>query len=309
MRAALDGRVRWEPGGRPLESLRSLRGLGRWDICHAHMTAAEALAVATRPVHKAPVVSTRHFAARRGASPAGRVAAPWIAAGITREIAIGEFVAEHLERRPEAVIALGVPQSRSLWRPANRVVLLLQRLEAEKDTATALRAWHAAELDGDGWHLRVCGEGSERGELERLVEAEGIRGVTFAGWTDDVAKELEDAGVLLASALAEPLGLSVLDAMAAGVPVVASASGGHLETAGSVDGAVMFEPGDPSAAAGALQSVVPDAVRSRLSAAGRKVVAERFTLDGHVDRLLAEYETARADRVHTGLRRMARRFA
>jgi glycosyltransferase involved in cell wall biosynthesis len=258
------------------------------------MTAAEAVAVFTRPVHRAPIVSTRHFAARRGASWAGRIAAPLIGARLTREIAIGEFVAAHLERVPDSVIVTGVPESECLWQAGNRTVLVLQRLEAEKDTSTALRGWEASGLGNDGWSLSVFGDGSERAELERWVAEQEVAGVTFGGWTDDVAGELGRAGILLASAPAEPLGLSVLDAMAAGVPVVASAAGGHLETVGLIPAAPLFPPGDASAAANALRSLRSESLRRRLSEAGRQLVAEQFTIGRYTDRLLLEYDAARS---------------
>jgi glycosyltransferase involved in cell wall biosynthesis len=292
MQELLDGHADWEPGATPLEAVRSVRRLGRFDICHVHMTAAEAVALLTRPVHRAPIVSTRHFAAHRGASALGHLAAPWIGARMARQIAIGEFVAEHLERRPDAVIVTGVPEVRCLWQPASRTVLVLQRLEAEKDTMTALRAWQMSELAGEGWSLSVFGAGSQRSELEHWVTAEGVAGVNFGGWTNDTAGELSRAGILLASAVAEPLGLSVLDAMAAGVPVVASSGGGHLETIGLVDEAPRFPPGDAAAAASALRSMRSDALRARLSEAGRRIVAERFAIDGYIDRLLLEYDAA-----------------
>jgi len=257
------------------------------------MTAAETVAVATRRVHRAVVVSTRHFANRRGESRAGRLAAPWIAAGISREFAIGEFVAGHLERPPAAVVVSGVPESPCLWRRANRAVLVLQRLEPEKDTMTALRAWQASQFADEGWSLRIVGEGSQLRMLDRCVEAERISGVTFTGWTADVSSEMQRAGILLASSPAEPLGLAVIEAMAAGVPVVASASGGHLETVGLLAGASLFPPGDGAAAAAALRSLLSVATRAKLSADGRRLVAERFTIEGHVDRLLVEYEAAR----------------
>jgi glycosyltransferase involved in cell wall biosynthesis len=293
MPALLDSRVRWEPGATALESVRSVRRLGRWDICHAHMTAAEAVAVATRPLHHARVVSTRHFAARRGASRVGRIAAPWIAAGLTREIAVGAFVAEKLERPPDAIIVSGVPSSECSWDLANRVVLVLQRLELEKDTITAIGAWQSSRLADEGWSLRVVGEGSQRRALEQWVAQKAVSGVTFTGWTDNVAGELAGAGLLLASAPAEPLGLAVLEAMAAGVPVVACASGGHLETVGRIADAPLFPPGDELAAANALRALLPDATRARLSEEGRRLVAECFTISAHVERLLGLYDAAR----------------
>ena len=101
---ALRSRVQWLPGGTPSEALRSLASLGRQDVCHAHMTAAEGVAVAALPIHRARVVSTRHFAARRGRTPFARALAPLIAASLSKEIAISEFVASRIERRPDAIL-------------------------------------------------------------------------------------------------------------------------------------------------------------------------------------------------------------
>ncbi len=290
MLAALGGEVQWEPGATALGSARSVARVGRRDVCHAHMTIAEAVGVATRRVHRASVVSTRHFAAPRGASRAGRIVAPWTAAGLAREIAMSEFVARHLERAPSVVLVGGVRSSPCLWRSTSRVVVVLQRLEAEKETQTALRAWQLSQLVDDGWTLRVVGEGSQRQSLESWAAGEGVAGVFFVGWTANVRAELERAGILLASAPAEPFGLAVVEAMAAGVPVVACGAGGHLETVGLLPNAALFPPGDAAEAAVALRSLLPDAARADLSSDGRRLVADRFTLDGHVDELLAQYD-------------------
>ena len=68
MSEELGDSVTWFPGATGFQALRSLRKAGRYDVCHAHMTVAEAVSVAAWPVHRAPVVATRHFAARRGGS-------------------------------------------------------------------------------------------------------------------------------------------------------------------------------------------------------------------------------------------------
>lgn len=290
MSAALGDSVRWLPGASTLSAIGSTLRVGGGDVCHAHMTIAETVAVATR---RNPIVSTRHFAAPRGATRAGRTIAPWVASHITRELAMSEFVARNLERPPDAVVAGGVPPSPCLWRNTNRVVLVLQRLEREKETLTALQAWKRSGLADDGWSMRVAGEGSERRFLETWAEREGLLGVTFVGWTADVRAELERAGILLATAPAEPFGLGVVEAMAVGVPVAASAAGGHLETVGLLPHASLFPPGDGEAAGRVLRSLLPEETRARASSDERRLVAERFTIEAHVDRLLTEYEAAR----------------
>jgi glycosyltransferase involved in cell wall biosynthesis len=256
------------------------------------MTLAEAVAVLARPVPRAPVVSTRHFASRRGSSRGGRLLAPAIASRLAREIAISEFVAGHIERRPEAVLPNAVPSSPLLWKSSNRTVLVLQRLEPEKDTITALHAWRDSRLVDDGWQLRVVGEGTQRAALEAESAAEGIEGVTFAGWQSDVAGELARAGALLASAPAEPFGLAVVEAMAAGVPVVACSGGGHLETAGLLANSALFPPRDVAAAAAALRTLASESTRTAASSEGRRLAAGRFAIGGHVDQLLDEYAGA-----------------
>jgi glycosyltransferase involved in cell wall biosynthesis len=293
MRATLERDVRWLPGRHPAQSLLSLLRAGRQDICHAHMTYAEAVALTARVVHRAPVVSTRHFAARRGTTRAGKLLAPWIASGLTRQIAISEFVAESVERAPDAIVENGVPPSPLLWDVDNRVVLVMHRLEKEKDTLTALRAWQASNLSNEGWTLRIVGDGSERRGLDDWVRANAVPDVTFAGWKQAVSDEFARAGLFLAPAPAEPLGLGVLEAMAAGVPVVAAGSGGHLETVGLLPDARLFQPLDPFSAAEAMRSFVSDDARRAASELGRAIVESKYTIARHVDRLLDEYALAR----------------
>jgi glycosyltransferase involved in cell wall biosynthesis len=291
MRDALARDVAWLPGATPAEAFRSLTKLRRQDVCHAHMTIGEALAVGARPLHRAAIVSTRHFAAQRGSSPMGQLLAPLISARLDRQIAVSEFVAGRIERRPDAVIGNGIALLPRLWRKSNRVVLVLQRLEREKDTFTALRAWETSRMFDEGWSLRVVGDGAERTELESWVEANRVPRVVFTGWSSDVETELARAGIFVAPAPSDSFGFSLLEAMSAGVPVVASAAGGHLETVGRLAEASLFPPGDGAAAVAALRALLDPAVRAAASSAARKLVETEFAIERHVDRLLIEYET------------------
>ncbi len=165
---------------------------------------------------------------------------------------------------------------------------MVQRLETDKDTGTGLLAWRASGLGAEGWSLVVVGDGSERESLQSLLC--GDESVRFVGHVGDVSSYLHRAGILLATAPAEPFGLSVVEAMAAGVPVIASRSGGHLETIGSVEDAPLFPVGDVNAAARCLTDLAADPGRRKdLSDAGREVQRREFSLARQVSEIEGIY--------------------
>ena len=178
------------------------------------------------------------------------------------------------------------------------MVLVLQRLEVEKHTDDAIRIWRASGLGDAGWTLRVVGDGDQRGRLIALAEAENVSSsVSFTGWSNAPERELARTSMLLATATEEPYGLSVLEAMAAGVPVVATASGGHLETIGSVPQAPLFRPGDVQEGGALLRALAHDEGRRvALGQASRDAQQRDFTLVHHVDALLRSYLAAQAAR-------------
>ena len=280
-----------EPAGTTLEAVRRLLRRGRVDLVHAHMTAAELAAVVASAVTRSPVVVTRHFAARRGRSPAGRLAALAIERVVRREIAISSFVAA-ATGRPSVVVPNAVP-SRPAVAPVGRTVLMAQRLEDEKDGDVGIRAWEASGLGKRGWRLVVAGEGSLATALRALAEDVGVAGsVDFVGRQEGLDALLAGSAALLATARAEPFGLSVVEAMAAGVPVVASAAGAHLETVGSCATTWLFPPGDVAACAERLVGLADDeTLRADYGRALREAQRRHFDLDDHVERLLEVYDS------------------
>jgi glycosyltransferase involved in cell wall biosynthesis len=100
------------------------------------------------------------------------------------------------------------------------------------------------------------------------------------------------AGIFLAPRPTEALGLSVLEAMSAALPVVAAAAGGHLETVGTVRGAALFPPGDTRRLAGHLRRLADDA-ESR-AASGRDLLdvqRARFTVESQAVATEAVYRS------------------
>lgn len=292
----LCGRADWAPAGSLRQALTSLWGLGRADVVHSHLTAADIAAAMVRHRLRARHVSTRHIAAPRGASRAGRIAVPLVQRSVSLEIAISEHVARRTGTVVDLVLPNGVATSDTPYDVESRTVLVLQRLSPEKDTRTALRAWHLSGLAGKGWRLDIAGDGAERPELERLVADDGMGGVRFLGRVDDPAERLSAAAVLIASATSEPLGLSVLEAMARGVPVIASAAGGHLETL-PAGWPYFFPAGDAAAAGEVLRRLTEDSpLRQQAEVSLRDRQRTHFDVETHVDVLLTAYASPAARR-------------
>ncbi|SCX40072.1 Glycosyltransferase Family 4 [Klenkia marina] len=291
MRELLPPEVDWLPGDTTRTALASLRRTGRRDVVHSHMTKADFVALAAAPTTRGRRFSTRHITAPRGYGRAARLLAPVVRQALTAEIAVSEFVAQHLERRPEAVLLNGVRSQES--GPATRrdTVLVAQRLAPEKDTDTALAAFAASGLASRGWTLTVAGDGPERVDLERRAHGLGLGdAVDFLGWVADPADLLAGSAVLLSTAPAEPCGLSILEAMAVATPVVAAGAGGPLETVGLVPGAALFPPGDAAAAGRVLARLADDpAGRAAYGESLRELQRSSFELTGHVDRLEQVY--------------------
>jgi glycosyltransferase involved in cell wall biosynthesis len=267
-------------------ALRLSRRGPRPDLVHAHMTGSDLVAIATRPLLRAPIVSTLHFAQRRGHDRLTRAAWSVVPRLVDAEIAISRFVASTAGGEP-AVIPNGVPAPTAAngRRPRHDVVLVAQRLESEKCTALALGAFAASGLADEGWELHVAGAGSERAHLEHEATRIGIAEATrFLGRVDDLDRRMADAALLIATAPAEPFGLSVVEAMAAGLPVVAADGGAHRETIGPATPEALFPPGDVDAAAALLRRFADDPdTRTDLAARGHRRFVASFTIEHHVD--------------------------
>lgn len=256
------------------------------DVVHVHMTAAELAAglAGTLGRRLPPVVTTRHFAAPRGAGVLGRPVAAAARHAVRTQIAISRYVAEHVDG-PARVVYPGVPLPASVAPVAARAprVLVVQRLEPEKRTDVALEAFAASRLADEGWELVVAGGGSLRDELEQRARRLGLTTVRFLGHVVDVETLMADAAVLVAPTPGEGLGLAVLESLAHGLPVLAAGSGGYAETLDGLADDALFPPDDAVAAGERLRRLALDeSARTAYAAAGLARVRERFTVDAQV---------------------------
>lgn len=140
--------------------------------------------------------------------------------------------------------------------------------------------------------LLLVGDGPERGRAELLIQELGIADrVELIGEVQDVVALLSVADLLLLPSLQESFGLSALEAMACGVPVVASNVGGLPEVI--VDGVTGFlhPPDQASAMAASAVRVLSDpSLHDTMAAAGARLAAERFSTERIVPQYEALYE-------------------
>jgi glycosyltransferase involved in cell wall biosynthesis len=280
--------VTWTPARTTAEVVRAAVAGPRPDLLHAHMTAAELAAVIAGLRWRCPVVATLHFVEGRGHSSVTRLAYRAFARRLDAEIAVSRHVAEQLGGRA-IVLPLGIPDpgvDPDPARPRRPVVLVAQRLEREKDTDVALRAWAESGLGDEGWELHVAGAGACEPELRELASRLDPDGhIRFLGQVD-LTPPMAEAALLLAPRGDEAFGLTVVEAMAAGLPVAAAAGAGHLETIGPASPDTLFPIGDAAAAATVIARLAhqPDE-RARLAAAGRARFEQELRIDRHTDGL------------------------
>jgi glycosyltransferase involved in cell wall biosynthesis len=175
-------------------------------------------------------------------------------------------------------------------------IVSVGRLAAPKDFPTLVAAF--AQLPEGRAQLRVLGDGPLRGELVARTRELGVdAAVDFAGEVPDARPELQDADVFVLSSLSEGMPVSILEAMAAGLPVVASAVDGLEEVVVEGETGFLTRPGDAAALAARLGQLVDDpALRGALGAAGRARAEKYFSLPGWRDAHFSLYRSLLAAR-------------
>ena len=200
----------------------------------------------------------------------------------TRDIAdylvTGGWPRERVHYLPNFVAAAKAPPlpRASLATPADApLALALGRLHPNKAFDMLLAA--VAELPR--LYLWLAGEGEEREILQRQARSLGIaERVRFLGWRDDTAALLAAADVFVCPSRREPLGNVVIEAWAAGVPVVATASDGPRALIADGETGLLVPIDDAGALARAIERVIGDhALSARLAAAGRAAYEAEFT--------------------------------
>jgi len=285
-----------------LKIARQLR-IDRPDVLHLHNHLVHHYGVAAGLLTGVPVfVNTRHRSEQKLiSSPNGssistaptdrrsdlifRATLPFVGAVVLISESTRKFFIQHcgVPESKARVILNGAHLERFLEAPANPGAAspaIRFGNAARLDHYTLLRAFALVVREIPLAELAIAGDGVLRQELEAFTRKLDLAGrVTFVGALPDTPKFLSELDIFVLSSLSEGLPIALLEAMAAGLPIVATRAGGVDEAAIEGQNAFLAEPAD---AEGLAQAMIKMARRPDLAvmgASGREMVKTRFRID------------------------------
>ncbi len=282
----------------------------RPNIVHTHSYVMRYALPARALARRGSIVHTVHNMAEREVDGFGRAVHRVAFHCGAVPVAISETVARSFESvygfAPAAVIPNGVDLcreagGRDAWRRANGfaagdlLIVSVARFERQKNPLGLVEAFAHALPDDPHAYLVMAGEGSLLPEARALAERLGVaRRVRFTGLCADVAGLLAAGDIFALASHWEGTPVAAIEAMAAGLPVAATAVGGLPELVEDGVCGLLAPPGDPAALAGALAALARHPRRREMGeAAARR--ARRFDAAAMVDAYAALFE-----RVHGG---------
>lgn len=285
------------PGLRPglvFKLARLFRGLGV-DVVHTHNTKPFLYACpAARLARVSKVIHTRH-GQRYGASRRETSMFRLLTRLTDRVVCVSRDSANL-----SAMEGITPGKIRTIWNGidstrfnyvgpcADGPAVMVSRLSPEKDVATLLRAAALAVRERPSFRLEIAGDGPCRPALEQIVHECNLEGcVRFLGEVRDVPALLARASLFVLPSLTEGVSLTLLEAMARGLPIVATRVGGNPEVVIEGETGVLVPAQDPAGLARAMLQVQTDREAGRgMGQAGRRRVEQHFD----VRHMVSQYE-------------------
>ena len=237
-------------------------------------------------VQSAAAAATLSFNRARGTwvDAVDRFIAP--SRGLRDTLVEGGLPAERFIVRPHAVADAG---PRTGPPSSSSTVLCVGRVSDEKGVDVLIEAW--ARARPPGIELVVVGDGPRREELERRT----IEGVRFTGWLphEEVhALMLGSRALMFPSVCFEVFPMTLVEAMSAGLPVIASAHGGSAEIVGQVGPEWLAEPGDVQSWVERLANLADDEALDAAGTSAREIYASHYAPERGVGSLIDAYQAA-----------------
>lgn len=190
--------------------------------------------------------------------------------------------------------------------PANGTTMLAAgRFTPQKGFDLLIRAFaHVAAVHPD-WRLRICGDGRQRRELERLVDEQGLADVvSLPGPARDLGRDMDDAAMFVLSSRFEGFPLILVEAMGKGLPIVSfDCRTGPREVIEDHRNGLLVPAGDVDALAGAMMELAADEHLRRRLAAEAARTARDYTIEAlgpRWEQLLHDLAIANRDRGRAG---------
>lgn len=294
--------------GRPVAQLKNQSRFGglrematffrdqQFDVVHTHNTYPHLYAtLAARWAGVPVVVQTRH-GQRAGHGWKSSLQYRWAAKWVDRIVAVSDdaarlcVTADFIPANKVVRIWNGIDLSQFRFTgPRDELTAIaVARLSAEKDFPTLLQAMSLVLPREPKLKLRIVGDGPERSKLEALSEALQLRdNVEFLGERHDVPALLAQSGFFVTSSLTEGISLTLLEAMAVGLPVVATEVGGNPEIVIEGETGRLSPAANPRALADAIVRMCEERSQWRgYGLSGCERVARHF----EVRRMATDYE-------------------
>jgi glycosyltransferase involved in cell wall biosynthesis len=288
-------------------------------IVHTHLGTSDVVGAMTARSLRVPMISTIH-AMDWPRTPSSDLRRRLVKLCATRVIAVSDSARErYLERgwaRPEQIVTIHngmdvvpVPGAGAEVRrefgfdPDALVVGMVSGLRPEKGHDVAIEAIARLRARCPQLRLLIVGQGHLREQIERQAVTMLGGAVVFAGGRPDVMRVFDAIDICLHPSRADAFPTTLIEAMAASVPVIASAVGGIPEiVTDGVTGLLTPAPPSPTAVTERLSALIEDPPRRRaLAEAGRRVYAERFTADPWTRRTRELYDEVVAERGRPGV--------
>jgi len=293
----------------------------RFDLLHAHLPRSTILAGIAGPASGTPVIATLHNTERRsGVGPVLQAAERWVLRRVARRViavgwetartqhdalggreidvipnAVSEPRVLSATERAETRRELGVPDGAPL-------LISVARLVPQKAIQDLLLAFAQLSRSDPAPQLRIAGRGRLEDDLAREIPRLGLGDrARLLGLRSDVPRLLASSDLYVSSSHWEGLPVAILEAMAAGLPVVATRVGDAPRALG-VDSGVLVAPRDPRALARAIEQLLADPIRLReLGAAGRARARAKFGVSAWAERHMALYAEVVGRRERSGV--------
>jgi glycosyltransferase involved in cell wall biosynthesis len=204
---------------------------------------------------------------------------------ISNGVDCARFAPAAPERRAELRAQLGLP-------PDRPIVLFAGRFSSEKAIDVLLRAWQRLRERCPDALLVLAGTGRLLAEMQALSHELGLdEAARFLGWTDQTLPLYQAADLFVLTSWSEGMSIALLEAMACGLPPVATAIPGNTDLVTPEENGLLFAPGDEAGLAEALERGLSDvALRARLAEAARETITSRFSVELMTQRYARLYQ-------------------